>query len=159
MSTSDILTNGPKPSDEFLAAVEAARSLANDLRAAMLAVVRASPKDDRAVWIATMTTLAVPEALAEIGLLCDTSSQSAKESGATIANALAGVAPPESVEAFAHGLVRGMTAAAMSCECGTCNFCDARRVDPAGAERTIERDMARAIGLPPPRPRIHLVKG
>lgn len=159
MSASDILTNGPKPSAEFVAALESARSLANSLRAALLDVVRTAPTGDVPAWISTMTLPATSEALGEIGLLCDTSGVSAKESGAAIARALANVAPPESVEAFAHGLVRGMTAAAMSCACGACSFCDARRVDPAGAEKTIDADMARIIGIPKPKPRIYLVEG
>lgn len=159
MSASDILTDGPKPSDEFVDALERARTLANDLRAALLAVVKASPDNDPAKWVVTMTLPATAEALGEIGLLCDTSAATAKGSGAGIARLLAGLAANAEVEAFAHGLVRGMTAGAMSCECGTCGFCEARRVDPKGAEATIEADMAAAIGLPKPRPRIYLVKG
>lgn len=157
MSASDILTNGPKPSAEFVAALEHARSLASDLRTALLAAIQASPVNDPAVWIATMTHPATAESLGEINLLCDMTGQSSKESGAEIARALANVAAPESVDEFAHGLARGMTNAAMSCSCDACSFCDARRVDPAGAPRTIEADMRRAIGIPEKKTRIHLV--
>ena len=157
--SSDILTNGPKPSPEFMAALETAKDCAYALRSAIFALVRSAPSNDPAAWVATMTDPVTAESLGEISLLCDAASAGARESIPGITGPLSTAAPSETIDEFARGVVRGMTAAAMSCNCGACGYCNARRIDPEGAEYAIGADMANAVGVARPKPRIRLVKG
>lgn len=150
----DVGTAGPPAETrEFIAALAAAVACAEKLRESVFVLVQKAPTNP-ASFVATMTDPAVARDLGSLSMLCAGASTTALNSVESISGALARVSPPEVIDELAAGIIRGMVKVVMTCVCKSCSFCEIRRVDPEGAERTITEELSTSLAIVRPEPRI-----